>query len=42
MLRNHCRLKKNRVKEANRKKKVKKNTLLYRRKKILDAVHGNH
>jgi hypothetical protein len=41
MLRNHCRLKKNRVKEANTKKKIKKN-ILYRIKKLLDAVHGNH
>jgi hypothetical protein len=42
MLRNPCRLKKNKEKEANRKKKIKKNTLLHRRKKILGAVHGKH
>jgi hypothetical protein len=43
MSRNRCRLKKNSMKkEAKRKKKIKKNTLLYKRKKQSDAVHGNH
>jgi hypothetical protein len=43
MSRNRCRLKKNSMKkEAKRKKKIKKNTLLYKRKRLLDAVHGKH
>jgi hypothetical protein len=43
MSRNRCRLKKNSMKkEAKRKKKIKKNTLLYKRRIILDVVHGRH
>jgi hypothetical protein len=53
MLRNHCcrlkkrvkeanRLQKSRVKEAKIKKKRKKNTLSYRRKSLLGAVHESH
>jgi hypothetical protein len=49
-----CRLKKKRMREANRLKKKrgvkeakrkkirKKNTLSYRRKRLLGAVHGSH
>jgi hypothetical protein len=29
-------------KEAKRKNKIKKNTLLCKRKKLLDVVHGKH
>jgi hypothetical protein len=43
MSRNCCRLKKKSMKkEAKRKMKIKKNTLLYKIRIILDVVHGKH